>query len=165
MGTPESVCRGIDMILAVTLCTLLGVALGAPEAEPGHIGYGYHHIGYHHHGPICTTEYEDVVKEFCHYTPDKKCETKSHTYKVVTGYEKGECKEIEVCKYPIGHWRRRREAARKKVASSLVDCFRSSFFLDHYLKPHEFAFSDPTLNGIEFAACYMKSTKFLVYNR
>merc|ERR1711862_212330 len=94
MGTPESVCRGIDMILAVTLCTLLGVALGAPEAEPGHIGYGYHHIGYHHHGPICTTEYEDVVKEFCHYTPDKKCETKSHTYKVVTGYEKGECKEM-----------------------------------------------------------------------
>jgi len=54
---------------------------------------------------------------------------------------------------------------RKKVASSLVDCFRSSFFLDHYLKPHEFAFSDPTLNGIEFAASYMKSTKFLVYNR
>jgi len=54
---------------------------------------------------------------------------------------------------------------RKKVASSLVDCMRSSFFLDHYLKPHDFAFSDPTLNGIEFAASYMKSANFLVYNR
>ena len=54
---------------------------------------------------------------------------------------------------------------RKKVASSLVDCMRSSFFLDHYLKPHDFAFSDPTLNGIEFASSYMKSNEFLVYNR
>jgi len=54
---------------------------------------------------------------------------------------------------------------RCKVASSLVDCMRSSFFQNHYLKPDEFAFSDPTLNGIEFAASYMKSSQFLVYNR
>jgi len=54
---------------------------------------------------------------------------------------------------------------RCKVASSLVDCMRSSFFQNHYLKHNEFAFSDPTLNGIEFAASYMKSAQFLVYNR
>eukprot|EP00092_Neocalanus_flemingeri_P089456 GFUD01113206.1.p1 GENE.GFUD01113206.1~~GFUD01113206.1.p1 ORF type:complete len:736 (+),score=212.28 GFUD01113206.1:43-2208(+) len=54
---------------------------------------------------------------------------------------------------------------RNKVASSLVDCMRSSFFQNHYLKDTEFAFSDPTLNGIEFAASYMRSQEFLVYNR
>lgn len=54
---------------------------------------------------------------------------------------------------------------RNKVASSMVDCMRSSFFQNHYLKQAEFAFSDPTLNGIEFAANYMKNRQFLVYNR
>merc|ERR1712037_969753 len=34
------------------------------------------------------------------------CETKTHEYKVVTGHEKGDCKEIEVCK-PLHHRRRR----------------------------------------------------------
>ena len=38
------------------------------------------------------------------------CETKTQTYKVVTGYEDGECKEIEVCKFPGFHHRRRRSA-------------------------------------------------------
>lgn len=54
---------------------------------------------------------------------------------------------------------------RNKVASSLVDCMRSTYFQNHYLKQDEFAFSDPTLNGIEFATNYMKSEQFLVYNR
>jgi len=54
---------------------------------------------------------------------------------------------------------------RSKVASSLVDCMRSSFIQNHYLNKTEFAFSDPTLNGIKFASSYMKSARFLVYNR
>jgi len=54
---------------------------------------------------------------------------------------------------------------RTKVASSLVDCMRSSFYGNHYLKDSEFAFSDPTLHGIEFARRYCNSHEFLVYNR
>jgi len=54
---------------------------------------------------------------------------------------------------------------RSKVASSLVDCMRSSFIQNHYLNKTEFAFSDPTLNGIKFATSYMESARFLVYNR
>ena len=42
---------------------------------------------------------------------------------------------------------------------------RASFYLDHYLDKEEFAFSDPTLDGISFASKYMQSKKFLVYNR
>merc|ERR1712110_11938 len=38
--------------------------------------------------------------------PKRVCETKTHEYKVVTGHEKGDCKEIEVCK-PLHHRRRR----------------------------------------------------------
>merc|ERR1719228_2250188 len=103
------------MILAVTLSALTAVALGAPSAEPGpgpgprpH-GYLHHGHGYIHHGPICTHELEEVEKEFCYYDhPEKVCETKTQTYKIVTGYEKGECEEVEVCKYP--HWRKRRAA-------------------------------------------------------
>lgn len=54
---------------------------------------------------------------------------------------------------------------RKKIASSLVDCFRSQFVYGRYLREHEFAFSDPTLNGIDFASKYMASQEFMVYNR
>ena len=54
---------------------------------------------------------------------------------------------------------------RGRVASCLVDCMRASFYLDHYLDKEEFAFSDPTLDGISFASKYMQSKKFLVYNR
>lgn len=54
---------------------------------------------------------------------------------------------------------------RKKVASILVDCMRSSFIEYYYLKTNEFAFSDPTLSGIHFASKYMQSSEFLVYNR
>jgi len=54
---------------------------------------------------------------------------------------------------------------RKRIASSLVDCFRSQFVYGHYLREHEFAFSDPTLNGIDFASKYMGSQEFMVYNR
>ena len=51
------------------------------------------------------------------------------------------------------------------MASSLVDCMRAGFYLDHYLDKDEFAFSDPTLDGISFASKYMQSNEFLVYNR
>ena len=54
---------------------------------------------------------------------------------------------------------------RGRVASSLVDCMRAGFYLDKYLDKDEFAFSDPTLDGISFATKYMQSEEFLVYNR
>ena len=52
----------------------------------------------------------EETKEICHLKPNRVCETKTQTYKVVTGYEDGECKEIEVCKFPGFHHRRRRSA-------------------------------------------------------
>merc|ERR1712192_272978 len=54
----------------------------------------------------CKLEFEKVTKEFCHIKPKRVCETKTHEYKVVTGHEKGDCKEIEVCK-PFHHRRMR----------------------------------------------------------
>jgi len=57
------------------------------------------------------------------------------------------------------------EYRRKKIATGLVNAMKSSFFLNHYLKDDEFAFSDPTLNGISFASNFMKRNQFLVYNR
>lgn len=51
------------------------------------------------------------------------------------------------------------------MASHMVDCMRVAFFVDKYLAEKEFAFSDPTLNGIEFASKYTGHKHFLVYNR
>ena len=52
-----------------------------------------------------------------------------------------------------------------KLASSLVDCMRASFYQDFYLSADQFAFSDPTQDGINFASNYMSNQEFLVYNR
>ena len=54
---------------------------------------------------------------------------------------------------------------RARVATSLVDCLRSNFYQNHYLADHQFAFSDPTMDGIKFASRYMKTEEFLIYSR
>jgi len=54
---------------------------------------------------------------------------------------------------------------RRGVASALVDAMRSTFFADKYLQERDFAFSDPTVHGINFASRYIGHSSFLVYNR
>merc|ERR1711910_131961 len=92
---------------AFVLTSMLAAAFAAPSAEPKADAYGFygHHV---YHGPPCKPAFVEETKEVCHIEPEKVCETKTRTYKVVTGYEDGECKEIEVCKFP--HHKRRRSA-------------------------------------------------------
>merc|ERR1711971_1004498 len=61
------------------------------------------------------------TKEVCHIEPEKVCETKTHTYKVITGYEDGECKEIEVCKFP-GFHHKKRSAEPNPHYGHIVEC-------------------------------------------
>merc|ERR1712001_738959 len=81
---------------------LAAAAFAAPSAEPKADAYGFygHHV---YHGPPCKHAFVEETKEVCHIEPEKVCETKTRTYKVITGYEDGECKEIEVCKFPGFH--------------------------------------------------------------
>merc|ERR1711973_340365 len=100
-------------ILASMMVTLASSAPSAePEADPGYGFYG-HHV---YHGPPCKPAFVEETKEVCHIEPEKVCETKTRTYKVVTGYEDGECKEIEVCKFP--HHKRRRSASPSRTTAS-----------------------------------------------
>merc|ERR1712010_343052 len=100
--------RGLQaaMLWILILASVTHGGLGhSPLHLHGHVGY---HVELHHlpPPPICKLEFEKVTKEFCHLKPKRVCETKTHEYKVVTGHEKGDCKEIEVCK-PLHHRRRR----------------------------------------------------------
>merc|ERR1712112_337006 len=82
---------------AFLLASMLAAAFAAPSAEPK-AAYGFYgHPLYH--GPPCKHAFVEETKEVCHIEPEKVCETKTRTYKVITGYEDGECKEIEeICK-------------------------------------------------------------------
>ena len=42
---------------------------------------------------------------------------------------------------------------------------RTFFLLGDHLGQEDFAFSDPTSNGMDFAIKYMKRVDFLVYHR
>merc|ERR1712037_434376 len=100
--------RGLQaaMLWILMLASVTHGGLGhSPLHLHGHVGY---HVELHHlpPPPICKLEFEKVTKEFCHLKPKRVCETKTHEYKVVTGHEKGDCKEIEVCA-PLHHRRRR----------------------------------------------------------
>ena len=85
---------------------LAAAAFAAPSAEPKADPYGFygHHL---YHGPPCKHAFVEETKEVCHIEPEKVCKTKTRTYKVITGvhmgYKDGECKEIEVCKFPGFH--------------------------------------------------------------
>jgi len=76
---------------------LVSQVLGSPFGP----GYGHHGYGYLHHG--CKKELKAVMKKFCSIKYEKECTTETKTFTKITGFEDGECKEIEVCKYgPVG---------------------------------------------------------------
>lgn len=52
---------------------------------------------------------------------------------------------------------------KRGIASKLVDSVRDFFILGSAIKQDEYAFSDPTLNGIDFASSYTNKKDFLVY--
>merc|ERR1712179_81776 len=100
----ESAVRSNDMLVAISLSILAHLTTGAPSPTADvhgiRYGHGFGH-GYHGHGhgyivSPCTHTLEEVEKEICHLEPEKKCETKTHTYKVITGYEKS--KDHELCR-------------------------------------------------------------------
>merc|ERR1712179_572954 len=101
MGLPGSTARGTVMWLTVSLALL-----ATTTALPSFVFFGRGHGGYSgHRVPHCIHQLEDVEREVCRYEPERMCETKTQTYKVITGYEKGECKEIEVCRPSFYHKR------------------------------------------------------------
>lgn len=53
---------------------------------------------------------------------------------------------------------------RKKIASRMLECLRSSFIYGSHLSKDEIAFSDPTPDGKLFATNYCGTSQFLVYN-
>jgi len=52
---------------------------------------------------------------------------------------------------------------KQGIASKLVDSVRNFFILGQFIKQDELAFSDPTMDGMDFASNYMKKKDFLVY--
>merc|ERR1711875_133882 len=84
------------MLQIIVLLGAFASTLSMPEP-----GYGYH--GYHH-PPPCVKEHETIKVSACKLVPEKACTTE--TVKIgekITGFEKGDCKEIEVCKPVYGY--------------------------------------------------------------
>merc|ERR1711939_856123 len=98
MGTPSSATevkgtQSQKMLQIVALFATFASSFGAP---------GYGHIGYH--PAPCVKELETIKATACKLVPEKTCSTE--TVKIgekITGFEKGECKEIEVCKPSYGY--------------------------------------------------------------
>merc|ERR1712114_124225 len=102
----------------------MGAHLATGDPGYGHgfgLGHAFHGHGHGYLVSPCKHTVEEVEKEICRYEPEKKCETKTQTYKVITGYEKGECKEIDVCKHPLHH---KREARPHGYGYGYVACVK-----------------------------------------
>merc|ERR1711937_1035121 len=86
----------LKMLQIIVLLGAVASTLSMPEP-----GYGYH--GYHH-PPPCVKEHETIKVSSCKLVPEKTCATE--TVKIgekITGFEKGDCKEIEVCAPGYGY--------------------------------------------------------------
>merc|ERR1719292_86387 len=76
------------MIKIVVFLGTIGIAFSIPAHAFGHL----------HHSP-CIKEPSTIKVTECKLVPDKTCSTE--TVKIgekITGFENGDCKEIEVCK-------------------------------------------------------------------
>merc|ERR1712061_68431 len=98
MGTQGSATavQGTKMMQIIVLLGTLASTLCLPEP-----GYGYH--GYHH-PPPCVKDHETIKVSACKLVPEKTCATE--TVKIgekITGFEKADCKEIEVCAPGYGY--------------------------------------------------------------
>merc|ERR1719153_107969 len=93
---------------------VLLASLSAVLCSPARHGYyhGYHHgpiLAYAH--PKCTKTLETVTKELCRIELEKSCTTETKTFTKITGFEKGDCKEIEICKHGDHGYHGKRSAA------------------------------------------------------
>merc|ERR1711962_1979537 len=98
MGTHGSATavQGTKMMQIIVSLGTFASTLCLPEP-----GYGYH--GYHH-PPPCVKDHETIKVSACKLVPEKTCATE--TVKIgekITGFEKGDCKEIEVCAPGYGY--------------------------------------------------------------
>ena len=99
----------ISMIGVCVLLIIASTAAGdpAPAAFGGFRGY----VGYSGHGyrrvsysqpKKCTREVETITRKWCKLEYEKSCTTETKTFTKITGYEKGDCKEVEYCKRSYG---------------------------------------------------------------
>merc|ERR1711872_502681 len=85
---------------------LVSHVLGSPFGP----GFGHHGYGYPLHG--CKRELKAEMKKFCSIKYEKECTTETKTFTKITGFEKGDCKEIEVCKYGYGPYGYHKRSAK-----------------------------------------------------
>jgi len=106
----------VFLCLSVLASSVLAMPAAEAEAEadPQLLALGYHAVV--PVVPLCKHTLETTTQEVCRLEPKKVCETKTQTYTKFTGYEKGDCKEIEVCKAPV--WRKKRSAEASPDASA-----------------------------------------------
>merc|ERR1712128_175856 len=98
MGTQGSATevQGTKMMQIIVLLGAIVFTLSSPAP-------GYGHGGYHHPAP-CLKELETITVMARKLVPEKTCTT--DTVKIgekITGFKKGDCKEIEVCKPSYGY--------------------------------------------------------------
>jgi len=86
----------VKMSKIVVFLGIIGMGLSIPAHPFGHIGIPHH--------PPCIKEPETIKVTECKLVPDKSCSTESIKIgEKITGFEKGDCKEIEVCQPVHGH--------------------------------------------------------------
>merc|ERR1712168_477006 len=109
MGSPAlPTHRGLIMKIFIVL-GFLGLVAAGPSRY-----YGY--------GPKCSKELETITVKLCRLEFEKSCTTETKVVGDKVSYEKGECKEVEVCK-PVhfvpryGHF-----GKRSADASYVQDC-------------------------------------------
>jgi hypothetical protein len=84
--------------------------------------------GFRAHGPACTKELETIMATVCRLEGDEACTTETKVVGENLTYEKGECKEIEVCK-PVHfipkfgpHYRKREAEAEASSGYGHTEC-------------------------------------------
>ena len=92
------------MISFSVLVAMLCLADGSPAPRGGYGGYSsqrvYSGSGWSSYSrpKKCVKEVDTITRKWCKLEYEESCTTETKPFTKITGYEKGECKDIEYCK-------------------------------------------------------------------
>ena len=77
-------------------------ARGSYGGYSGHRGFTSYGQALYSKPKKCKQEVETITRKWCKLEYEKTCTTETKAFTKITGYEKGDCKEVEYCKPVYG---------------------------------------------------------------
>ena len=82
----------------------VSAARGSYGGYSGHRGFTSYGQALYSQSKKCKREVETITTKWCKLEYEKTCTTETKAFTKITGYERGDCKEVKFCKPDYGKY-------------------------------------------------------------